>query len=157
MTHDDGGPPPGVARGTAHLRVFQPLAAFPDAVQARLIAGGHRTRAEVEAEAAERARRRLARPVADPFPEPGEDDLVRVLQDEHRSAFYCPDERGLRAEMAAAMLEETMLPRLHEAAIPPAARAMNRGRALVALEDEWGLSPDPVSYTHLTLPTNREV
>ena len=27
MTHDDGGPPPGVARGTAHLRVFQPLAA----------------------------------------------------------------------------------------------------------------------------------
>ena len=143
MTHDDGGPPPGVARGTAHLRVFQPLAAFPDAVQARLIAGGHRTRAEVEAEAAERARRRLARPVADPFPEPGEDDLVRVLQDEHRSAFYCPDERGLRAEMAAAMLEETMLPRLHEAAIPPAARAMNRGRALVALEDEWGLSPDP--------------
>ena len=45
MTHDDGGPPPGVARGTAHLRVFQPLAAFPDAVQARLIAGGHRTRA----------------------------------------------------------------------------------------------------------------
>ena len=39
MTHDDGGPPPGVARGTAHLRVFQPLAAFPDAVQARLIAG----------------------------------------------------------------------------------------------------------------------
>ena len=49
MTHDDGGPPPGVARGTAHLRVFQPLAAFPDAVQARLIAGGHRTRAEVEA------------------------------------------------------------------------------------------------------------
>ena len=103
MTHDDGGPPPGVARGTAHLRVFQPLAAFPDAVQARLIAGGHRTRAEVEAEAAERARRRLARPVADPFPEPGEDDLVRVLQDEHRSAFYCPDERGLRAEMAAAI------------------------------------------------------
>ena len=53
MTHDDGGPPPGVARGTAHLRVFQPLAAFPDAVQARLIAGGHRTRAEVEAEAAD--------------------------------------------------------------------------------------------------------
>ena len=40
MTHDDGGPPPGVARGTAHLRVFQPLATFPDAVQARLIAGG---------------------------------------------------------------------------------------------------------------------
>lgn len=143
MTHDDDGPSPGVARGTAHLRVFQPLAAFSDAVQARLIVGGHRTRVEVEAEAAERARRRLARPVADPFPEPGEDDLVRVLQDEHRSAFYCPDERGLRAEMAAAMLEETMLPRLHEAAIPPAARAMNRGRALVALEDEWGLSPDP--------------
>ena len=51
MTHDDGGPPPGVARGTAHLRVFQPLAAYPDAVQARLIAGAHRTRAEVEAEA----------------------------------------------------------------------------------------------------------
>ena len=143
MSHDDGGPAPGIAHGTAHLRVFQPLAAFPDAVQARLIAGARRTRAEVEAEAAERARRRLARPVADPFPEPGEDDLVRVLQDEHGSAFYCPDEFGLRAEMAAALLEETMMPRLHETAIPPAARAMNRGRVLVALEDEWGLSPDP--------------
>lgn len=143
MGHDDGGPAPGAAHGTAHLRVFQPLAAFPDAVQARLIAGARRTRAEVEAEAAQRARLRLARVVADPFPEPGEDDLVRVLQDEHGSAFYCPDEFGLRAEMAAAMLEETMMPRLHEAAIPPAARAMNRGRVLVALEDEWGLSPDP--------------
>lgn len=143
MTHDDDGPSPGVARGTAHLRVFQPLAAFPDAVQARLIAGGHRTRVEVEAEAAERARRRLARPVTDPFPEPGEDDLVRVLQDEQGSAFYCPDEFGLRAEMAAAQLEETMLPLAYEAVVPTAARAMNRGRVLVALEEEWGLSPDP--------------
>ncbi|WP_248194064.1 hypothetical protein [Micrococcus endophyticus] len=157
MVHDDGAdgpapgggrvpggaPPPGIAHGTAHLRVFQPLAAYPDAVQARLIAGAHRTRAEVEAEAAERARRRLARPVTDPFPEPGEDDLVRVLQDEQGSAFYCPDEFGLRAEMAAAQLEETMLPLAYEAAVPTAARAMNRGRVLVALEEEWGLSPDP--------------
>lgn len=142
--HDAGpGPAPGAVHGTAHLRVFQPLAAYPDAAQARLIAGAGRSRAEVEAEAAERARRRLARPVTDPFPEAGEDDLVRVLQDEHGSAFHCPDERGLRAEMAAAMLEETMMPRLHEAAIPPAARAMNRGRVLVALEDEWGLAAAP--------------
>ncbi|TFI14402.1 hypothetical protein E4A41_15560, partial [Micrococcus endophyticus] len=77
------------------------------------------------------ARRRLARPVTDPFPEPGEDDLVRVLQDEQGSAFYCPDEFGLRAEMAAAQLEETMLPLAYEAAVPTAARAMNRGRVLV--------------------------
>lgn len=127
----------------AHLRVFQPLAAFPDAVQARLVAAAHRTRAEVEAEAAERARRRLVRRLADPFPEPGEDELVRVLDDGRGSAFYCPDELALRAEMAAALLEEALEPAHYEAAVPTAARAMNRGRALVALEDEWGLSPDP--------------
>ena len=130
-------------RGTAHLRVFQPLTAYPDAVQARLIAGTHRSRVEVEAEADERARQRLVRRAADPFPEPGEDELVRVVTDSHGSAFYCPDELGLRAEMAAALLEGAMTPSAFEAAIPTAARAMNRGRALVQLEDEWGLSPDP--------------
>ena len=124
----------------AHLRVFQPLCAYPDAVQARLIAAAHLTRAEVEAEAQARARRRLLRRVADPFPEPGEDDLVRVLEVDG-SAFYCPDELGLRMEMAAAMLEESMALSAYEAAVPTAARAMNRGRALVALEDEWGLTP----------------
>ena len=36
-----------------------------------------------------------------------------------------------------------MLPLAYEAAVPTAARAMNRGRVLVALEEEWGLSPDP--------------
>lgn len=124
----------------ANLRVFQPLSAYPDAVQARLIAAAHLTRAEVEAEAQARARRRLLRRVADPFPEPGEDDLVRVLE-VGGSAFYCPDELALRMEMAAAMLEEAMAPSAYEAAVPTAARAMNRGRALVALEDEWGLTP----------------
>lgn len=132
-----------MTRASAALRVFQPLAAFPDAVQARLVAAAHLTRAEVEAEAEERARRRLLRRLPDPFPAPGEDDLVRVLTDAHGSAFYCPDELGLRAEMAAALLEAGMEPAAFEAAVPTAARAMNRGRALVALEDEWGLSPDP--------------
>ena len=96
MTHDDDGPPPGLARGTAHLRVFQPLAAFPDAVQARLIAGGHRTRAEVEAEAAERARRRLARPVADAV-RAGEDltiDATPLLSEEGRLLAVESGRRG---------------------------------------------------------------
>lgn len=126
----------------ANLRVFQPLSAYPDAVAARLVAAAHRTRAEVEAEAAERARRRLLRLPADPFPAPGEDDLVRVLE-RGGSAFYCPDELALRMEMAAEMLEASAPEALYAAAVPAAARAMNRGRALVALEDEWGLSPDP--------------
>ena len=146
MAPDDAGRRPplaGAARATAHLRVFQPLAAYPDAVQARLIASAHRTRAEVEAESAERARRRLLRRAADPFPEPGEDDLVRILHDGAGSAFYCPDELALRAEMAATLLEDSLPPAVFEAAVPPTARALNRGRALVALEDEWGLSPDP--------------
>lgn len=126
----------------AHLRVFQPLSAYPDAVAARLVASAHRSRAEVEAEARERARRRLLRRVPDPFPEPGEDDLVWVLEVDG-SAFYCPDELALRAEMAAALLERGQDPVVVEAAVPAAARAANRGRVLAALEDEWGLSPDP--------------
>nr|WP_255718596.1 hypothetical protein [Micrococcus sp. ACRRV] len=117
------------------------MSAYPDAVAARMVAAAHRTRAEVEAEAAERARRRLLRLPADPFPAPGEDDLVRVLE-RGGSAFYCPDELALRMEMAAEMLEASAPEALYAAAVPAAARAMNRGRALVALEDEWGLSPD---------------
>ena len=32
-----------------------------------------------------------------------------------------------------------------------------RGEVLEVYRPSWGVHPDPVSYTHLTLPTNREV
>ena len=61
--------------------------------------------------------------MADPFPEPGEDDLVRVLE-RGGSAFYCPDELALRMEMAAEMLEASAPEALYAAAVPAAARAI---------------------------------
>ncbi len=62
----------------SELRVYQPLAAFPDAVQAGFLRARHRTRTEAEEEASLRAWRRLLRDVTDPFPHGS--DLVRVLR-----------------------------------------------------------------------------
>jgi hypothetical protein len=62
----------------SELRVYQPLAAFPDAVQSGFLRARHRTRALAEDEASRRAWRRLLRDVTDPFPHGS--DLVRVLQ-----------------------------------------------------------------------------
>ncbi|MEV4902064.1 hypothetical protein AB0K08_12060 [Citricoccus sp. NPDC055426] len=62
----------------SELRVYQPLAAFPDAVQAQYQRARSRSRGETEAEAGQRARRRLLRDVTDPFPHGR--DLVRVLR-----------------------------------------------------------------------------
>jgi hypothetical protein len=62
----------------SELRVYQPLAAFPDAVQAGFLRARHRTRAAAEEDASRRAWRRLLRDVTDPFPHGS--DLVRVLQ-----------------------------------------------------------------------------
>ncbi|MDI3329931.1 MAG: hypothetical protein QJR09_04240 [Micrococcus sp.] len=62
----------------SELRVYQPLAAFPDAVQAGFLRARHRTRAAAEEEASRRAWRRLLRDVTDPFPHGS--DLVRVLR-----------------------------------------------------------------------------
>jgi hypothetical protein len=62
----------------SELRVYQPLAAFPDAVQAGFLRARHLTRAAAEEEASRRAWRRLLRDVTDPFPHGS--DLVRVLR-----------------------------------------------------------------------------
>lgn len=62
----------------SELRVYQPLAAFPDAVQAGFLRTRHRTRAAAEDDASRRALRRLLRDVTDPFPHGA--DLVRVLR-----------------------------------------------------------------------------
>lgn len=143
----------------SELRVYQPLAAFPDAVQAQYQRARSRSRAQTEAEAGQRARRRLLRDVTDPFPH-GQ-DLVRVLRvpapgndagpgtggggptgvggaaetsDAPASEFFCPDELALRCELAAEQLTDSLRPQIFERLVPQAARQANAERLAERLE-----------------------
>lgn len=143
----------------SELRVYQPLAAFPDAVQAQYQRARSRSRAQTEAEAGQRARRRLLRDVTDPFPH-GQ-DLVRVLRvpapgndaglgtggggptgvggaaetsDAPVSEFFCPDELALRCELAAEQLTDSLRPQIFERLVPQAARQANAERLAERLE-----------------------
>lgn len=131
----------------SELRVYQPLAAFPDAVQARYQRARGRSRAETESEAARRARRRLLRDVTDPFPHGR--DLVRVLRvpapagdgGQRRgdtgtpvSEYFCPDEMALRCELAAEHLTESLRPQIFDQLVPEAARRANAERLAERLE-----------------------
>ncbi|MFC7401441.1 hypothetical protein [Citricoccus sp. GCM10030269] len=123
----------------SELRIYQPLAAFPDAVQAEYQRAGRRTRGEIEHEASQRAQRRLLRDVADPFPHGR--DLVRVLRmpadDGHDAAlseYFCPDEMALRCELAAEQLAESMRPQIFSVLVPEAARQANVKRLAGRIE-----------------------
>lgn len=128
----------------SELRVYQPLAAFPDAVQAQYQRARSRSRAETEAEAGQRARRRMLRDVPDPFPHGH--DLVRVLRapapdgepgegaETPVSEYFCPDEMALRCELAAEQLTESLRPQIFETVVPQAARQANAERLAGRLE-----------------------
>ncbi|WP_413542532.1 hypothetical protein [Citricoccus nitrophenolicus] len=143
----------------SELRVYQPLAAFPDSVQSQYQRARGRSRAETEAEAAQRAQRRLLRDVTDPFPHGH--DLVRVLRvpapgsdggpgagggevtgdggpadasEAPVSEYFCPDEMALRCELAAEQLTESLRPQIFDQLVPEAARRANTERLAERLE-----------------------
>ena len=126
----------------AELRVYEPLAAFPDDVQAGFQRARHLSRAQAEETARRRSRSRLVRDVTDPFPH--QDDLVRVLKvpavdadgqpGAGVSEFYCPEELGLRAELAAVQLEGSMRADTFSLAVPEAARQANLERLAARAE-----------------------
>ena len=126
----------------AELRGYEPLAAFPDDVQAGFQRARHLSRAQVEETARRRSRSRLVRDVTDPFPH--QDDLVRVLKvpavdadgqpGAGVSEFYCPEELGLRAELAAVQLEGSMRADTFSLAVPEAARQANLERLAARAE-----------------------
>lgn len=126
----------------AELRVYEPLAAFPDDVQAGFQRARHLSRAQVEETARRRSRSRLVRDVTDPFPH--QDDLVRVLKvpavdadgqpGAGVSEFYCPEEMALRSELAAVQLEGSMRADTFSLAVPEAARQANLERLAARAE-----------------------
>lgn len=130
----------------AELRVYEPLAAFPDDVQAGFQRSRHLSRAQVEDTARRRSRHRLVRDVTDPFPH--QDDLVRVLKvpavdPDGRpgagvSEFYCPEEMALRSELAAVQLEGSMRAETFSLVVPEAARQANLER-LAARAERTGM------------------
>lgn len=130
----------------AELRVYEPLSAFPDDVQAGFQRARHLSRAQVEDTARRRSRHRLVRDVTDPFPH--QDDLVRVLRvpavdadgrpGAGVSEFYCPEEMALRSELAAVQLEGSMRAETFALVVPEAARQANLER-LVARAERTGM------------------
>lgn len=130
----------------AELRVYEPLAAFPDDVQAGFQRARHLSRAQVEDTARRRSRHRLVRDVTDPFPH--QDDLVRVLKvpavdadgrpGAGVSEFYCPEEMALRSELAAVQLEGSMRAETFALVVPEAARQANLER-LAARAERTGM------------------
>ncbi len=130
----------------AELRVYEPLAAFPDDVQAGFQRARHLSRAQVEETARRRSRSRLVRDVTDPFPH--QDDLVRVLKvpavdadgqpGAGVSEFYCPEEMALRSELAAVQLEGSMRAETFALVVPEAARQANLER-LAARAERTGM------------------
>lgn len=126
----------------AELRVYEPLAAFPDDVQAGFQRARHLSRAQVEETARRRSRSRLVRNVTDPFPH--QDDLVRVLKvpavdadgqpGAGVSEFYCPEEMALRSELAAVQLEGSMRADTFSLVVPEAARQANLERLAARAE-----------------------
>lgn len=130
----------------AELRVYEPLSAFPDDVQAGFQRARHLSRAQVEETARRRSRHRLVRDVTDPFPH--QDDLVRVLRvpavdadgrpGAGVSEFYCPEEMALRSELAAVQLEGSMRAETFALVVPEAARQANLER-LAARAERTGM------------------
>lgn len=130
----------------AELRVYEPLSAFPDDVQAGFQRARHLSRAQVEEMARRRSRHRLVRDVTDPFPH--QDDLVRVLKvpavdadgrpGAGVSEFYCPEEMALRSELAAVQLEGSMRAETFALVVPEAARQANLER-LAARAERTGM------------------
>lgn len=156
----------------SELRVYQPLAAFPDAVQAGFLRARHRTRAAAEEEASRRAWRRLLRDVTDPFPhgsdqvrvlrvpvptgrdrqEPPEDSADRPAEgsgqesgDGPVSEYFCPDEMALRCELAAEQLAGSMRPQTFNLVVPEAARRANLERLAEHLETD---GPEELRHVH---------
>lgn len=145
----------------SELRVYQPLAAFDDDVQAAFQHARHTPRQEVEAESTRRTWSRLLRDVTDPFPHSA--DLVRVLEVrmpsgpdvgteagaeagvDGLSAFFCPDEMALRCELAATQLAESMRPQTFALLVPEAARQANLERLAQRLA---GQVPDELAQVH---------
>lgn len=124
------------------LRVYEPLAAFPEEQQTAIKAAGARaiSRAAVENAELQASLGRITRPGGDPFPT-GRTDLVRVTTapaspggetddstDEDPVLLYCPSQLVLRAGLAANALLEGIHGPLAELLIPEEQRDKHQER-----------------------------
>jgi hypothetical protein len=129
------------------LRVYEPLAAFPEDQQAALKAAGKRAASRAAVENAEllASLGRITRPGGDPFPT-GRTDLVRItrapgvpVEDGAKDAadteksdgaalLYCPSQLVLRAGLAANALMEGIHGPLAELLIPEEQRDRHQER-----------------------------
>lgn len=115
----------------SYLRVYEPLDAFSDAQQLKILE--QRTRERQATEKLDRvdSLRRITRAVSDPFPH-HEQDLVRVLHYPRSNGttapYYCPNQLAVRTSLAAESLEQTIRGPLMDVLLPEVAREAQQAR-----------------------------
>ncbi|MHC6175157.1 hypothetical protein [Glutamicibacter sp. X7] len=116
---------------TAHLRVFEPLRAFPVAEREQIAALPQHTAEEWDRLEASALWQRTLRAVTDPFPH-GNSEYFRTLNvlsnDEHPHTLYCPGQLQARTLLAAEQVEESLRTEVFDLLVPPAARQANASR-----------------------------
>lgn len=131
MTAEISGPLQELSAATAHLRVYEPLAAFEDWAQSIILSTPKRDWQQSEEHETRLLWTRTLRRVSDPFPH-DEPEFFRAVTvagyDGTEHTRYCPGQLPARALLAAEQAEEAMRPEVFDLLVPPAAREANAVR-----------------------------
>lgn len=125
------GPIEELTAATAHLRVYEPLAAFEDWAQSIILSTPKRSWQQSDTHEAQLLWARTLRKVSDPFPhdEPEFFRSIAVLgYDGSEHTRYCPAQLQARALLAAEQAEEAMRSEVFNLLVPPTARTANAER-----------------------------
>lgn len=125
------GPLEELTAATAHLRVYEPLAAFEDWAQSIILSTPKRSWQQWDGYESRLLWARTLRGVSDPFPhdEPEFFRSVTVLgYDGTEHTRYCPGQLQARSLLAAEQAEESMRSEVFDLLVPPAARSANAER-----------------------------
>lgn len=117
------GSAPGAFPFVSSIRVYEPLDAFGDADQSRIVEQRGISRAAIERREALAAQRRNVRTPPDPFPH-STAELFRTIVFETQSGsqhFYSPSQVALRAKLAAADMQSALGDRLRNIMFPESA------------------------------------
>lgn len=109
----------------SYLRVYEPLATFPEEQQLEIMRQRGRDRADTEHLEREGSLRRITRAVSDPYPHQLQ-ELVRVLHYPTATGittpYYCPNQLTARTTLAAESLANTIKGPLLDVLLPDAAQ-----------------------------------
>ncbi|MCW4466026.1 hypothetical protein OK351_10965 [Glutamicibacter sp. MNS18] len=125
------GPHEELTAATAHLRVYEPLAAFEDWAQSIILSTPKLDWQQANAHEAQLLWSRTLRNVSDPFPHDEPEffrSVTTVGYDGSENTRYCPAQLQARSLLAAEQAEESMRSEVFDLLVPPAARSANAAR-----------------------------